>query len=733
MRILSFFLAGLIVLAMFFSCQPQKQETATSVSITLENRVVQQNKGADCEKQPDSLRTDCAIIDFTVPNIQGTGALSQNVTAWVDKFLIHLLVYSDYPELEPSKAQPTVEAAIKRFYAMQEESKGSMVGGQFKAMCTHGELLNDGKYLTLMLDGYSFQGGNHHLEEVDIATFDVKTGKQLAWADLVNDPESLVPIAQARVKTERADTFYEGFDFDKSEAFKLPNAYGLTANGLLMHYSPDEIYQLGGATEFTIPYSELGANLKITAPAVPTVEGDETTDVSDIFEAKGDSLVIPTFEVEVMKSPKAAADMKKRNETVIVSAMFYGEPLDPKEKAKGEDGQISVLNKDLELTGTGRIARFEGLKFHKNLLKKIEGGDINLLINVYSGRKSSEDNLLACGLVDAKASNFGDHRYLVACPLITESPDGYVPMTVPFALPDTGSKPTSELPIVVDCNERGEIFFAGATLKDMDGLKTVLREALLGLRKQGVKAVPEIKTAGCLMGMQGAIRDVYEELKIEKQENKATEKGTETTSVEKVKTTEKVASKTTVIKPAYPTITLNEKNEMALNGKKIATFEELRKQLQTTLLAYDIIPDDVPIKTVGTTGMGTRAEMKTEITDAIKGAKWLRKKAAIAVVAASVGKKLGTEVQLEVGNYQTSGNFSFLDARPKTIDGKAIDYSKMPIKAATDNLADRVLALLQYSNGTWKVLDFKIGANTAPVDSWVKNYKAPKGLFAKVK
>lgn len=238
-------------------------------------------------------------------------------------------------------------------------------------------------------------------------------------------------------------------------------------------------------------------------------------DVSALYQTVGDSLVLPTFEVEVGLSPKAMADLKKRKETIIVAAYFHAYPNDPKEKAKGMDGEIAVLNKNIELSGDDRIARFEGLKFHKDLLKQMEDQDVQLLINVYSGRKSTGDNLLACGLVDAKASQFRNHRYLVACPLITESAGTSIPSTIPFALPDEGTMPTNALPIVVDCSERGELSFAGNPVATVEELRPLLREALLAWRGQGYKTVPDIQTSGCLMGMQGAVRDVYEAVKAE--------------------------------------------------------------------------------------------------------------------------------------------------------------------------------------------------------------------------
>ncbi len=410
-------LAGLFMLALAISCKPNKQESLADQPVTLETRSIRQNKGTDCDKQPDTLRTDCAIVDFLVPTIQGAGAqsaLSESLTAWVDKFLIHLLIYSDYPESDPSKALTSVDDAIKRFHGIHDEAAGSVSSGQFMAACSNGVMLNDGKYLTVMLDGHSYQGGNHSLHEVAIATFDVKTGKQLTWTDLVKDKAALLPIAQAKVQEARAEVFREGFEFDKEEQFALPASYGLTSEGLVFHYQSDEIYRLGGATEFTVAYSELGTNLKVAAPA-PQAD-DLTTTATDIYEVAGDSMVIPAFEIEVSNSTQANETLTKKKETIIVAAYFSGEPASDKDR--DDDGMMFITSKEIELTGNNRIARFEGLKFSKKAYDKLADKDISLLINIYSGRKSSQDNLLDCSILEMKASQFGGKRSVLDCKLI---------------------------------------------------------------------------------------------------------------------------------------------------------------------------------------------------------------------------------------------------------------------------------------------------------------------------
>ena len=735
MRKVSTRVAGLFVLAFLFSCHPKKQEQPTPEPILLENRIVRQNKGTDCDKQPDSKRTDCASIDFSVPKIQGTGdgsAVGKNIAAWADGFLIRLLTWPDYNE--PGKGPQTVDAAILRFHTIHDENKGSVSSGMFKAICTNGELLNDGKYLTLTLDGYSFLGGNRALEEVAIATFDVKTGRQLTLDDLVKDPTALLPIAQAKLRETRAQAFAEGFRFDPGEPFALPASYGLSPDGLVFHYQPEEISRLGGATEFTVLYGELGDNLKVAAPApLPADTGSDAS--SGIYKVRGNDLIIPTFEIEVNNSAAAGKTLARKQETVIVSAMFWAFPKDPNEKAKGEDGFISVLNKSIELSGDNRIARFEGLKFNKNLLEKMEDRDISLLINIFSGRKSSRDNLLDCGILEMKASQFGNKRFVLGCKMIGERSAGTsgFPETC-YALPEPGSAPGQRLSFLVECSENGKLQFAGRPMKSYEELMATLRPLLAGMIKDGCKPedLPGIQTAGCMMGNSSTIRDYYDEMKAKLTGKvKAGETGNAGRKNTSGKNGHSARPALAVQSARIPAVTLKQNGDMFVDGREAGDLDELRKVLQETLLKGTVIPDKIPLKTVGETGMGMRAEVNTVIAESIAGAKWVRKKSALAKLNTSVGKKLATDTQLELGTYQTRGSFAYISAKPRRADGRAIDYSRTDYadEFAAGKFADNTIGLLQYEKGAWKILIYNIGVSKPPVDIWVKKYKAPKALF----
>ena len=157
MRNLLLYATFVFCLTLIFSCKQKETAQAAAKPVPMESRTIQQTKGTDCDKE-ESLRKDCAQIDFTVPKLKhAESAVGKSVTAWADKFLIRLLTWTDYDEA--GKGPKTVDAAIQRFRAIHDESEGSVSSGAFAADCPHNEMLNAGTYLTQQLTGSVFLAG----------------------------------------------------------------------------------------------------------------------------------------------------------------------------------------------------------------------------------------------------------------------------------------------------------------------------------------------------------------------------------------------------------------------------------------------------------------------------------------------------------------------------------------------------------------------------------------------
>ena len=85
-----------------------------------------------------------------------------------------------------------------------------------------------------------------------------------------------------------------------------------------------------------------------------------------------------------------------------------------------EWGELPLLSANIELS-TGRIARFEGLKFPKSLYDSLAGTDISVLINVCSARRATPDNLLDGGIRSEKMSAVKDSTIVLPVKLINET------------------------------------------------------------------------------------------------------------------------------------------------------------------------------------------------------------------------------------------------------------------------------------------------------------------------
>ena len=129
--------------------------------------------------------------------------------------------------------------------------------------------------------------------------------------------------------------------------------------------------------------------------------------------------IVFAFDVAVTLSDKAAARLKMRNESIIVSADYSG---DPKPGAEGRANQIGMINlgvENVEVIGAEGRVRITGTKIDIKRLDWIKG-PVMLNVNLDSGRHSSPDNILACDFFDGKLSAAVHKTPTLQCSLIEE-------------------------------------------------------------------------------------------------------------------------------------------------------------------------------------------------------------------------------------------------------------------------------------------------------------------------
>ncbi len=146
---------------------------------------------------------------------------------------------------------------------------------------------------------------------------------------------------------------------------------------------------------------------------------------ADLNELKiiGDSVEIPPFDIEVVLSKEAEAKLKKDKETVIVRADFSGVPIEnlPKkyQDQLDEMGELFLLSHSIELTDS-RLAEFRKMRFSKQLYDVLKNKDISVFVFVYSGRISTDSNLLDCEVLQDSMHKIGGKRFTLRGKLIND-------------------------------------------------------------------------------------------------------------------------------------------------------------------------------------------------------------------------------------------------------------------------------------------------------------------------
>jgi hypothetical protein len=124
---------------------------------------------------------------------------------------------------------------------------------------------------------------------------------------------------------------------------------------------------------------------------------------------------VPGFQVKVTLSPKAAEELARRQETIVVFGYLFGLP---KAGVPADMGEIGLGNFKTEIK-LGDTARFPEFELNASALGQTTGTP-QVLVNVVSGRRSSPNNLLNCSIYEGDLSKLQKEELLITCKLITE-------------------------------------------------------------------------------------------------------------------------------------------------------------------------------------------------------------------------------------------------------------------------------------------------------------------------
>lgn len=142
------------------------------------------------------------------------------------------------------------------------------------------------------------------------------------------------------------------------------------------------------------------------------MKSSESKVLIDSIRVLKDSVIIPEFAIEINLSEKAKAKLKKDNESTIVQAYFLGIPKDTLDSDYQKWGKTNIGQHRIELWDS-KIAYFKNVKISKKALEDLSDKNFEVLINVFSGRRSTTFNLLDCRILQESISKVKGKRHLI--------------------------------------------------------------------------------------------------------------------------------------------------------------------------------------------------------------------------------------------------------------------------------------------------------------------------------
>lgn len=155
------------------------------------------------------------------------------------------------------------------------------------------------------------------------------------------------------------------------------------------------------------------------------------------------AIKIAPFDVDVTLTEKARQRLAQSAESIIVSASVFGMPKQGATVSLNEVGFVDLAQAQIELPKAGQ-ARFNNLSVPASTRGQLASQDYSVNVNVFSGRKSSQDNLLSCDFFDGKLSQI-QPGITLKCGLIGEY-DGQYIRSSNNSETDRPSRPSNAIP-----------------------------------------------------------------------------------------------------------------------------------------------------------------------------------------------------------------------------------------------------------------------------------------------
>jgi len=147
---------------------------------------------------------------------------------------------------------------------------------------------------------------------------------------------------------------------------------------------------------------------KLNEPLDDSLLADSTLTVDE------NQIKLPTFQLELKLSKLAEKELKKSKESIVIVAYIRGTL-----KNSGEENEFEIGEYSVEVTSE-RIVTLDEVYVSKKKFDKLEDPNFEVLINVFSGRKSSQFNILDVDILQEPIEQIKGKRHYLKGRLLTE-------------------------------------------------------------------------------------------------------------------------------------------------------------------------------------------------------------------------------------------------------------------------------------------------------------------------
>lgn len=130
--------------------------------------------------------------------------------------------------------------------------------------------------------------------------------------------------------------------------------------------------------------------------------------------------VAPTphaFQVQLTFTPRAAEKLVATKELVTIAGMYWGLPTAAAAPTADEVGQINLGVDYIDVSPENGAYMVPGSGFDDSKIESVDGAP-QVLVNVYSARKTHADNLLNCGIYEGPIAMAQQRPVEIQCDLI---------------------------------------------------------------------------------------------------------------------------------------------------------------------------------------------------------------------------------------------------------------------------------------------------------------------------